>query len=78
MKKRVRLKINICGKKCPYTLIDVGNALDKVKEGEVIEVLSDYEPAVKNTIPSMCDKRKLKYEVEEVSENLWKIYIEKN
>lgn len=70
--------IDISGKVCPYTLIDANGALKEMKKGEVLEVLSDYEPAVKATIPSMCEKKGYSYELAEIEKGKkWKLYIEK-
>lgn len=55
--------VDIRGKLCPYTLIETRDALKPLKKGEVLEVISDYQPAVVQTIPSMCEKKGYPFEV---------------
>lgn len=72
-------RLDICGKVCPYTLIDANRVLKKMKKGEVLEIMSDYEPAVRSTIPAMCEKNKYPYEVIEIEHGKrWKILIKKS
>jgi len=80
--KRIKTKpsktIDISGKVCPYTLVDTDRALKGIKKGEVLEVLSDYEPAVKSTIPSMCEKKQYAFEVKELEKGKkWQMLIKK-
>ncbi len=76
-------RVDIRGKLCPYTLIETRDALKHMKKGEVLEVISDYHPAVDQTIPSMCEKNGYPYEVIEDrasssdGSGLWRILIEK-
>jgi len=76
--KKPAKTIDISGKVCPYTLVDTNRALKNMKKGEVLEVLSDYEPAVRSTIPSMCDKKGYPYEVHELEKGKkWQMLIQK-
>lgn len=78
IKSRPSKSIDISGKVCPFTLIDTDRALKKMKRGEVLEVLSDYEPAVKSTIPSMCEKKRYAFDVKEIEKGKkWQMLIKK-
>ncbi len=78
IKKRPVKTIDISGKVCPFTLIDTDRALKGMKKGEVLEVLSDYEPAVKSTIPSMCEKKGYIFDVNEIERGKkWQMLIKK-
>ncbi len=70
--------IDISGKVCPFTLVDTDRALKKMKKGDVLEVLSDYEPAVHSTIPSMCEKKGYTFEIKELEKGKkWQMLIKK-
>ena len=76
--KKPTRSINISGQICPYTLIETRDSLKELSKGDVLEVISDYEPAAKTTIPNFCQKKGYPIEVLEGEKNLWKILIEKN
>lgn len=78
IKSKPKKFLDISGKICPYTLIEANKVLREMKKGEVLEILSDYEPAVKSTIPSMCDKKGYPYEVKEIEKGKkWQMLIKK-
>ena len=68
--------VDIKGRICPYTIIDTRDALKAVNNGDVIEVLVDYEPAALVTIPNFCEKKKYPLETVE-EEGSWRLYIKK-
>ncbi len=76
--KKPTRSVNISGKICPYTLIETRDSLKELSKGEVLEVICDYEPAAKTTIPNFCQKKGYPIEILEEEKNLWKILIEKN
>ncbi len=69
--------IDIRGKICPYTLLDTRNTLREMAQGAVLEVLCDYEPAAKTTIPNFCAKKGYPLEVVEEGAGLWRLHITK-
>lgn len=75
--KGIEKTIDIRGQICPYTLIETRDALKTIGIGQVLEVLCDYQPAARETIPRMCTKKGYPFEVTEEGERLWKILIEK-
>ncbi len=76
--KRVDRTIDIKGLICPYTLIETRDALKEMEKGQVLEVLCDYEPAAKTTIPNFCRKKGYPIEIMEEGEKLWRVLIEKS
>ena len=72
---RVDGKIDIRGLICPYTLIETRDALKKLQKGQILEVLCDYEPAAKTTIPGFCEKKSYPLETVEEQKNLWRLRI---
>jgi len=51
-------RLDIRGKVCPMTFVYTKLALEKMNEGEIIEVLLDFPPAVEN-IPDSCRRQGL-------------------
>jgi TusA-related sulfurtransferase len=74
---KVDKSVDICGKICPYTVMDARDALKPMANGEVLEVIIDYEPAVKESIPNFCKKKGYPYEVVDIGSGKWKILIKK-
>ena len=35
--------LDLCGKQCPFTIVEIGKALRDLSAGEVLEVLSDSQ-----------------------------------
>ena len=68
--------IDIRGLICPYTLIEARDALKSLAQGQVLEVLCDYQPAAVTTIPNFC--RKKGYPLQTAQEKgLWRLHIQK-
>jgi TusA-related sulfurtransferase len=77
MRAKVAHTVDIRGQICPYTLIETRDSLKGLARGDVLEVVSDYEPAAKTTIPNFCTKKGYPLETMEEAENLWRLFIEK-
>ncbi len=73
-------KIDIRGKMCPMTFVYTKLALEKLKKDEILEVLLDFAPAIKN-IPNSCKRQGLAEVIEIVpmhtSEKTWKLILKK-
>jgi len=69
--------VDIRGQICPYTLIETRDAMKKLTKGQVLEVLCDYEPAAKTTIPGFCEKKAYQFEIIETAPGQWRILIQK-
>lgn len=66
--------IDVRGQICPYPTLAVRQAL-RTMDGQVLEVLIDYEPTVVTTLPAFCRKAGLGLEVTRVGEACWKVRI---
>lgn len=77
LRAKVAQTVDIRGQICPYTLIETRDTLKGLAQGQVLEVICDYEPAAKTTIPNFCSKKGYPLETAEEGENLWRLYIEK-
>ncbi len=51
-------KLDIRGKVCPMTFVYTKINLEKMKKGEILEVILDFPPAVEN-IPVSCKQQEL-------------------
>ncbi len=78
LNEKVSDTVDIRGQICPYTLIETRDRLKGMSAGQVLEVLCDYEPAAKTTIPNFCQKKGYSLETIEEGGSLWRLYIEKN
>ena len=74
---RVDQQLDIRGKICPYTLMDTRDKLKELSEGEVLEVLVDFEPAAMVTIPNFCAKKGYPFQTIPGGEGRWRLRIER-
>jgi len=74
---KVDHQLDITGKMCPYTLIDTRDKLKELTQGEVLEVLVDFEPAAMMTIPNFCAKKGYPFQTIADGENRWRLRIER-
>ena len=77
MLERTNQVIDIRGKICPYTLIDTRDALKALTTGQVLEVMCDYEPAARTTIPNFCERKGYPIEIDELGDGTWLIRIQR-
>jgi len=75
--ERTNQVIDIRGKICPYTLIDTRDALKGLTTGQVLEVMCDYEPAARTTIPNFCERKGYPIEIDELGDGTWLIRIQR-
>jgi TusA-related sulfurtransferase len=74
MKKEV--KLNCLGEVCPVPLIKADKALETIGKDEILVVLLDCSCAVKS-ISEWARKQNYSVEIEEVSSDKWRCFIEK-
>ncbi len=74
---KVDRQIDITGKICPYTLIETREALKTLKQGQVLEVLVDFEPAAMVTIPNFCAKKGYPFQSIPNGDHSWRLRIER-
>lgn len=59
----MKYELDVKGKVCPMPLLETKRKLDELKAGDVLEVLTDYEPATR-TIPMLAKKQGYGVEIE--------------
>ena len=61
--KKADVTLDLRGEPCPEPQIEIVKVLNKMKEGQVLEIISDDEPA-ELSIPVICESRGYPCEVE--------------
>jgi TusA-related sulfurtransferase len=46
--------LDVVGESCPVPEMMASKKLKKMKSGQILEVLTDHQPAVDVTLPSLC------------------------
>jgi TusA-related sulfurtransferase len=73
---RVDISIDLQGESCPIPEMTVWERLKKMSPGQVIEVLTDHQPAADVTLPALA--KGLGYPFfSERNGDLYRVYIEK-
>lgn len=67
-------RLDVRGEQCPYPMMKASEAMQKAKEGEVIEVVTDHPPALM-TIPNEAIKLGWNVKIEKAGSADWKITL---
>ena len=66
------------GQHCPYPNLMAKRAVKEMNEGEVLDFWVDYEPAIKESLPTLCERAGWQYEVaKDDNDQYWHFYIKK-
>lgn len=71
------MEIDIRGKICPYTVMEVRDTLKGMERGQTLEVITDYKPAATESIPNFCKKKNYPIEVIDNNDGSFKLLIKK-
>ncbi len=74
---RVAKVIDLRGEVCPYTFVKSKLVMEEMARGEVLEVVLDFPPAVRNVAKSMEMEGHEVMDVREVNPMSWKIVVRK-
>lgn len=69
--------LDIKGEVCPYTFVKSKLALEQMEPGQVLKVIVDHEPAIKNVPGSMENEGHKIIEVEKINDTDWHIVVQK-
>ncbi len=69
-------KINLCGKICPYPVVDIINSVDHMKQGETIVFLVDDPLAIKSVPEELEDFDDVSCSIDKQN-RIWEITITK-
>lgn len=70
-------ELNIKGEVCPYTFVRSKLALEELRDGDVLRVITDYPPAVKNVPQSASNEGHEVLDIAQLNETDWAILIRK-
>lgn len=70
--------IDIKGEHCPFTFVRSKLAIEKMSSGEVLEIITDHQPATENVPRSMENEGHKVLEVVKLNDTDWRIVIRKN
>lgn len=76
-KVKINETLDIRGEVCPFTFIETKLKLEEMKGGEVLEVILDHEPAIRDVPKSVESEGHMVLAVERIDEKLWRILIKK-
>lgn len=68
------MKLDVRGEICPYPMLMAVEAMKKLPEGEVLEVLTDHAPALES-IPVQATRRGFEVKIEKIGDPEWRILI---
>jgi len=57
------------GLMCPYPFLQAKEALERVKSGEAIKVITNNKPTATVSIPLLCERIPAKYSLEQFGED---------
>ncbi len=68
-------RLDIRGEVCPFTFIETKLKLEEMKSGEVLEVITDHEPAARDVPRSVESEGHEVIAVDEIGDGVWRIVI---
>ncbi|MBM3213879.1 sulfurtransferase TusA family protein [Candidatus Poribacteria bacterium] len=74
---RVDQELDLKGEICPYTFVKSKLAMENLAAGQVLRVLFDHEPAVRNVSRSMEHEGHTVLARGAVGERLWQVVVRK-
>jgi TusA-related sulfurtransferase len=75
---KIDIRLDIKGQVCPYTFVRSKLAMEKMKLGEVLEIITDHRPALKNIPRSMEHEGQKVLTIEQTAEKEWRIFVRKD
>ena len=69
--------IDLRGEVCPYTFVKSKLVMEEMNIGELLEVIVDHHPAVKNIPKSMEMEGQQLVEVQQLNSKEWKVVLRK-
>ncbi|NOY11844.1 MAG: sulfurtransferase TusA family protein [Archaeoglobi archaeon] len=70
-------RVDLRGEVCPFTFVRTKVAMEDMEPGEVFEIITDHEPAVRDLPRSLEAEGHEVISVEEVGEQEWRIVVRK-
>lgn len=74
-KIKIDRSLDIRGKVCPMTFVHSKIEIDRMNDGEVLEIILDNIPALENVPKSLKDEGHEILEVKKISDKDWRIVV---
>lgn len=71
-----RYSLDVRGLTCPYPQVLVVRALEGLSSGDILEVVLDNPPSVRDIPPALKDRRYEVLDVSSVGKGTWKIVVQ--
>ncbi len=68
------MKLDVRGEICPYPMLKAVEAMKRLPDGEVLEVITDHPPALE-TIPTQARRRGFVVHIEQTGNPEWVITL---
>ena len=69
--------LDITGVVCPYCILSVKKAADKMQSGDVLAVRCDHPPAATGTIPAYAKTTGMEVDSKKIESGLWELRLTK-
>jgi len=69
--------LDITGVVCPYCILSVKKAADKMQSGDILVVRCDHPPAATGTIPEYAKATGMAVESTKIGDGLWELRLTK-
>lgn len=69
--------LDIKGEVCPYTFVKTKLTLETMESGEILEIITDHQPASVNIPRSLKGEGHEVLTVDEMEESRWRIIVQK-
>jgi tRNA 2-thiouridine synthesizing protein A len=70
-------KLDLRGEVCPFTFVETKLKLENMKSGEMLEVILDHEPAVRDVPRSVESEGHSVLLTEKIDDETWRIVIKR-
>lgn len=68
------MELDVRGEICPYPMLKAVEAMERLPEGEALEVITDHAPALES-IPTQAKRRGFSVEIEQTGSPEWRITL---
>jgi tRNA 2-thiouridine synthesizing protein A len=70
-------EINLKGEVCPYTFVKSKLAIEEMLAGQVLRIVVDHEPAIRNVPRSMENEGNKLLDISKLNDSDWQIVVQK-
>jgi tRNA 2-thiouridine synthesizing protein A len=74
---KIDKEINLKGEVCPYTFVKSKLAIEEMSPGQVLRIIVDHEPAIRNVPRSMENEGNKLLDISKLNDSDWQIVVQK-